>query len=409
MALDVTSFSAGLKVHYTDDMIRNMVYADNPFFGLIKKMEKFGGKNLPIPIIVTNPQGTSATFSTAQANKGNTRIRDFTLTRVNEYSLASISNEAIMASQGNADAFLEAAVVEIDGAIQACARRIAVGMYRNFGGAIGQVANSSFATTTLTLGTSTANDPSSVTNFEVGMVLSVASTDGTSGSVRSGTLTVAGVDRSAGTVTTSANLSTGIAAIAQNDYIFQQGDFGLKLSGLDSWMPQTVTSTAFFGLDRTIDSTRLGGVYHDGSAQPIEEALVDAAAKVAREGGRPTYAFVNYSNFANLEKALGSKVQYIKEGLKFGDAEIAFPGIQINGPKGAIKVLPDQNCQSNLGWMLDDRVWKLYSLGRAPMILDADGMRMLREASADNVEVRVGAYLQLGSQAPGWNSRIKLS
>ena len=73
----------------------NMVYADNPLFAMINKYEKFGGKNLPVPVIFGNPQGRSAVFANAQANKTNTQIKDFTLTRNHDYSLASIDNETI--------------------------------------------------------------------------------------------------------------------------------------------------------------------------------------------------------------------------------------------------------------------------------------------------------------------------
>jgi hypothetical protein len=56
-----------------------------------------------------NPQGRSVNFANAQANKTNTKIKDFVLTRVKDYALASIDNETLEASKGNANAFLEAA------------------------------------------------------------------------------------------------------------------------------------------------------------------------------------------------------------------------------------------------------------------------------------------------------------
>jgi hypothetical protein len=114
---------------------------------------------------------------------------------------------------------------------------------------------------------------------------------------------------------------------------------------------------------------------------------------------------MSYSKFAELEKALGSKVQYVD--LK-SSADIGFRGITINGPRGVIRVLPDQNCPSGVAYMLDLSVWKLYSLGKCPKILDSDGLKMLRESSADAVEVRVGYYAQLGCRAPGYNARVQL-
>lgn len=42
MSLDLTSFAAALKQHYTNDRIENMVYADNPLLAMLSKMEDFG-------------------------------------------------------------------------------------------------------------------------------------------------------------------------------------------------------------------------------------------------------------------------------------------------------------------------------------------------------------------------------
>lgn len=402
MALDLTSFASALKQHYTNDRVENMVYQDNPLLAMIPKYEQFGGKNLPIPIIYGNPQGRSASFANAQANKTSSKLKDFVLTRAKDYSLASIDNETLEASKGNANAFLEAATVEIDGAIHSAARSLAIAMYRSGSGSIGSVANSSFATPTLQL-----NDIESVTNFEVGMTLVVSSTDG-GGSVRSGTLTVVGVDRDAGTVTMSGNLSAGISAIAQNDFIFVQGDYDAKIKGLLAWLPSTAPTSGdnFFSVDRSSDASRLAGVRFDGSSMPIEEALISAASRLAREGGKPDYCFMSYSKYADLEKALGSKIQYIDMKV---NAEIAFRGIQINGPRGPIKVVPDQNCPSDRAFMLQLDTWKLYSLGKAPKILDTDGLKMLRDNNADSVEIRVGYYAQLGCRGPGFNCNLKLS
>lgn len=379
-----------------------MVYQDNPLLAMLPKMEQFGGKNLPIPIIYGNPQGRSASFTNAQANKTSSKLKDFVLTRAKDYSLASIDNETLEASKGNANAFLEAATVEIDGAIHSAARSLAVALYGTGSGSIGQVANSSFATTQLQL-----SNIESVTNFEVGMTLVTSATDG-GGSVRSGTLVISGVDRDTGIVTMTGNLSAGISAIAQNDYIFVQGDYDAKVKGLLAWIPSTTPSVSdsFFNVNRSHDATRLAGIRFDGSAMPIEEALISAASRVAREGGKPDHCFISYSKYSDLEKALGSKVQYIDMKV---NAEIGFRGMIVNGPRGPIKVIPDQNCPSDRAFMLQMDTWKLYSLGKAPKILDTDGLKMLRDSNADSVEIRVGYYAQLGCRGPGFNANVKLS
>ena len=400
MSLNLTTFSAALKQHYTSDRIENMVYKDNPLLAMMPKYEQFGGENLKLPIKHGIPQGRAATFATAQANKTNTQLKAFLLTRSKDYSLASIDNETIEASKGNPNAFMEAATTEIDGAIESATRSLAIAMYGSGSGSIGQV-SAGFVSTSFTL-----SNVEDVTNFEVGMELVFSTVDG-GGAVKSGAITVNGVDRDSGVLTVDAGsaIDAGTGP-ATSDFVFQEGDYDLKVKGLRAWIPDSAPSaTSFFGVDRTADVTRLGGIRYDGSAEPIEEALVSAAARVAREGGKPDYCFLSYNKFADLEKALGSKVQYIDSQA---NGDVGFRGMLIHGPRGTIKVIPDQNCPSDRAFMLSMSFWKLYSLGKCPKILDSDGLKMLRESSADAVEVRVGYYAQVGCRAPGYNANVYL-
>lgn len=404
MALDLVSFGNALKVHYTSDRVQNMVYKDNTLLALMPKYENFGGKNLPIPTIFANPQGRSGTFSNAQGNKTSTKVASFTLLRQHDYSLASIDNETLEASKGDQNAFMEAATTEIDGAINSAARSLATAMYRSGSGTIGVVNQTVFTGTTLQLAT-----PEDVVNFENGMTLCVSATDGTT-SVRAGTMQVTGIDRDLGTLTFANAINTYIPAIANGDFISVQGDYANKIKGLQAWLPDVAPTFGdnFFSQDRSTDATRLGGVRYDGSALPIEEALIGAIHRVAREGGRPTHCFLSFTKWDELAKAIGSKVQYIEEAVKIGEANLNFRGIMIHGPKGPVKVMPDMNCPSLRAYLLQLDTWKLYSLGKAPRILDTDGLKMLRDSTSDSVEVRVGYYAQVGCQAPGWNAVVKL-
>ncbi len=408
MALDLTSFDAALKQHYTSDMVEMMVYKDNPFLALVAKYEDFGGRNLPIPLIYGNPQGRSATFSNAQTRGAVTssQLQDFVLTRVKDYSIATIDNETLEASKGNANAFMEAATTEIDGAINSLTRSLAISLFRDSSGAIGQL-NAEPAETSGTF-VMVLKSTEDVTNFEIGQVLvAYAAKSGGSAKTSDGSdadWVIAGVNRSSGelTLTGTYNSSGNLAA---NDYLFVDGDRGLKLSGLEGWIPASAPSaTAFFGVDRSVD-TRLGGLRLDGSSLPIEEALIDGASLCAREGGKIDHFFMSYDKYAELEKALGSKVQYIDLNV---NAQVGFRGIVINGPRGPIKCIPDQNCPSGSVFGLQLNMWKLYSLGKAVRVIDSDGLQMLRQASADGVEVRYGFYGNLGCRAPGYNINISV-
>lgn len=415
MGLDLTSFDAALKDYYTDGVVQNMVYKDNPFLALVPKSENFYGRRLPVPLIYGNPQGRSATFARAQARGATTNslVESFDLTRVSDYGIATIQNEVLEASKNDKGAFMEAATTEIDGIINSVTRSLAIAQYKSGFGDIGQIG--SISTNTITL--LNIND---VTNFEVGQELDLSTSLDAAVLKAYGTSTngliITGVNRISGVLTFGFNVTdatNGIPTAAANDFIFIRGDrqnsatpSRTKVAGLAAWLPDTLTvsSASFFGVDRTADRTRLAGVRYDGSAQPIEESLIDAATLLGREGGRPDHCFLSFSKYGELEKALGSKVNYVD--LKVG--EIAFRALRVNGPKGEIKIIPDQNCPSNRAYMLTLNTWKHYSLGKPVRVLDTDGLKMLRQASADGVEVRYGYYANLSCNAPGYNSVVLL-
>lgn len=399
MSLDMTSFAAALKTKYSPEAVQDLAYKDNPLLAMVSKTEDFGGENKVIAIKHGNPQNRSATFATAQSTDTNALVKKFTITRANDFSIATIDNETMEASKGNANALMEAATTQIDGALASAIRSLAISLYGNGSGSIGQC-NASVTGTSLQL--KNADD---VTNFEVGQELVFSTADG-GGSVKAGSVTVVGVNRDTGELTVDAlsAIASG-AGVAANDYVFVHGDYDKKVKGLRAWIPDTApTATPFFGLDRSADVTRLGGIRFDGSALPIEEALQKAAARAAREGARPDVCFINYSKYTDLELSLGSKVQYVTHQV----GEIGFRGIVINGPRGPIKVIPDQNCPSSRAFMLQMDTWKLHSLGKCPRILDSDGLQMLRQSSADGVEVRIGYRAQLACNAPGMNVNVKL-
>jgi hypothetical protein len=401
--LDLTSMNAALKELYDGQTVENLVYADNPLMAMVKKNTDFGGKYKPIPIITGVSQGVSATFSTAQTNQSSAQIESFLLTRVSQYSIATIDNQTMLASKTDKMAFLEGSKVVIDSAIRSCTNQIASALFRSGTGSIGQIGSISSGVITL----SNVND---VVQYEVNMVLQANATDG--GTPRAAIGYVVAVDRSLGKVTVAATMGGAAASPSgwtANDFLLIQGDNNLKAKGLAAWLPQTAPTAgdSFFGVDRSVDTVRLAGVRWDGSAQSIEEALIDSSSLLAREGGKADTFITNFASYSALEKSLGAKCQYVD--MK-GPAEVGFRGIMVNGANSMIKVFPDRSCQPTTGYLLQMSTWALESLGDAPQILRyGDGLEMLRVSNADAGELRVAGYYQLRTNAPGWNANVKLS
>jgi len=396
--------NAALKELYDGQVVENLVYADNPFLALVPKKTDFGGKYKPIPIITGVSQGRSATFSYAQSNQSAVQIQSFLLTRASDYSLATIDNQTMLASRTDKMSFLEGAKLVVDGAFRSITNSLASALFRSGTGSIGQIGS-------ISSGVITLSNSADVVQFEVNQVLQANATDG--GTPRAALGYVIAVNRSAGTVTVSATGLGGSAGSPSGwttaDYLLVQGDLNAKVSGLEAWLPTTAPSSgdSFFGVDRSQDVTRLAGIRYDGSAQSIEESLIDASSLLAREGGKPDVCITNFATYAALEKSLGSKVQYVD--MK-GPAEIAFRGIMVNGANSMIKVFPDRNCKANKGYLLQMSTWALNSLGDAPQILRyGDGLEMLRVSNADAGEVRIGYYANLATNAPGWNANVTFS
>jgi hypothetical protein len=405
MALDLVSFSAALKQHYPDWKIENLVYQSNPFMALVPKYESFGGEVLKMPLVYGNPQNRSATFATANGQSSTSALKAFLLTRSSDYSIAEISNEVILASEGDANAFLRAATVEIDGALHALGRSIATKLFRSGSGSIGKIAAGGLSGGGTIIQLETVED---VVNFEVGMTLQASVADG-GGSLRAGSAVISAVDRINGIVTLA---TAGITGLAAADFLFVAGDYDLAIKGMDAWLPYANRSSklaaSFFGVTRSADATRLGGLVYDGTALPIEEALINALALVGREGGNPDYVFMNFADWSNLTKALGSRAQYID--VKAGaEGAVGFTGIMVNGPRGVVKVIPDMNCPKGDAYVVQLNTWQLASLKKAVNLFDTDGLRMLRSGTADSLQIRCFSYAQLGCSAPGFNMHLKLA
>lgn len=397
---DMTAADAALKQIYPDGKVpEDLVYKKNPLVALVNKFTEFGGELMKVPVIIGTSQGRSASFANAQANQTAANIAAFLLTTKDDYSIATITNKAMMAAKTDAMAFVRNSKVVIDGAMRVAVLSQASGGYRDGTGTIGQINASGLSTGVITL----MNLPD-VVQFEIGQTLQCNTTSG--GTPRAALGYVIAVDRSAGTVTVST--SQGGAAgtptsWGASEYLLVQGDNNAKPSGLAAWLPTTAPTSSdnFYGVNRSADPVRLAGVRYDASAQSIEEGLVDGLMLGMREGADISHYFGNYATYGALEKALGSKVQYID--LE-GPAKIAFRGIRLNGGDREVNVIPDRNCPSLRGYGLQLDTWTLGSLGDAPQILRyGDGLEMLRVSTADASEVRIGSYSNWYTTAPGWN------
>lgn len=404
--LDLAAGNAALKELYDGQTVQKLTYEDNPTAALLTKDEDFVGEYYPIPVRYENSQGRSATFANAQANQTATALAKFLLTRKKDYSIATIDNETLEAAMSDRGSFMRLATELIDSATSSAGVSLSSSLFRSGTGSIGQM----HATTAISTGVITLSSPADVVQFAVGQTLQANATDG--GTPRAALGYVIARSIRNGTITVSSTALGGSAGSPSgwttSDYLLVQGDLNAKLSGFPAWLPTTDPSSTdnFYGVNRSVDY-RLFGVSYDGSGQTIEEALIDHAMLLAREGSKPTHFPTNFGSIAGLTKALGTRKIY--EDME-GPAGIGFRALSIDGPKGPIKAYGDRSCPPLKGFMLQLDTWTLSSLGPMPKILKyEERTEMLRVYNADASEARIGGYANLGCKKPARNGTTLLS
>ena len=237
-------------------------------------------------------------------------------------------------------------------------------------GVIGAISVSS---TVLTI---TLSNAQTVVQFEVGMTLQAATSDGgpaitgSSGGILAAQVTA--VNRGTGVIIAQVVqdvYGSGSTAWLAGAYLAILGDIGsagsltiaglLGLSGLASWVPASdpLTSDNFWGVNRSADPTRLGGLRYNASAQTISEGITNALAFGNREGAAFDLIVLDFVSYSTLINELGAKVQYVQ--LEHDEVEVAFEAIHFHSAYGKIPVLADRSCQAQTAWALTLDSWKL--------------------------------------------------
>jgi hypothetical protein len=403
-SLDVAAVTPLLKEVYPDGLPKELVYRNAPLLAILPKDESAEsyGKQIHVPIRYGDPQGRSASLTKARAGATASKHAAFDVTLVQDYGSCFVDGEVIDRMKDSKGSFIRALKPEINAAMRQLKNSLVHALYRNGGGAIGQIsASSNTATATITLAT-----PSDIRFFNPGQILVVSATDGTSGAVRAGTaVTVLSVNRNTGTVTATGAWNASMATAAL-DYIFVDGDFNAKLKGMDAWVPASDPgATSFYGVDRSVDPLRLGGIRADYSGVPIEEGLMRALERCAREDAAIDILTMHPLDWTNLAIAMGTRVQYSSVEA-FDAPQIGFDTIKVIGPTGKVDILCDPNETPNVMRAIQLDTWTLYSLGGLPKVLDNDGLQVLRNQTTDGVEAQLVYRAALGCDAPGANGRF---
>lgn len=398
--------------------IYDELYKASPTLGMLKKDTSFYESHRFIDVGYGAPQGVGPDFGIAKAAKTASKTAEFSITPVSYYGMFSLSGRLMRQSKGDKAVIVKPLARESRNVITQWKRDMSRYIFGNGGGALARMTSGSAPTTSATV---TLNDTNTNRAIEQGMTLQTSATDGTSGSVKSGSVTVASVVRNLdgnSTVTVDqATWAAGISGPAASDYIFRAGAFGGVLTGFEGWNPASdPTSTSFFGVDRTPDVQRLGGLRIACAGKTPREAALRSARMVADVGGTPDTYILSTTDWESLQLELQSAgtlkyAQVPSSPIGKFNFGLKYDAIQLMGPVGPISVVSDADATVGVGRMLSLDTWTLASTGELVSIIEggAGPGGMMMEESSDAFESRLVGDFQLYCEAPGLNGRVALT
>jgi hypothetical protein len=423
----VTEQAIAKETYLSADDIENvMIEAGYWAMHLIKVADMSGakGKRTPIPIIYGSGGGVGSIYTAAFASAGPATAAVFEVTPGTAFGVGQISRQAILQTEGQEHAFIEAITLELETKRRRLLQYLAFCFYGDGSGVLAQVSESqTVSSTVLTLA-----DPATAVRFNIGDVVNVSATVGgavltagtnasltNQGITYSGCAYVVGVNvigSAAGTLGLSATpggaataLSTLWTGIAAGAFIYLVGDaavpanpygFGNSvIPGIMAWQPLVapISTDNFYGQNR-FNNTYLYGATIDATSfsatslnlGSIREALTYGVAQLHAISAKPTIILGNPALFYALSLSLQSQGMYpgsSGEGPS-GEGSFGFSSLNMPTPHGTIKVMSDPQCAPFLNPASFDPA-NGYSGAYTAFILEEDDWKLLGAAEDGSV------------------------
>lgn len=326
----------------------------------------------------------------------------------------------LRASFGDSLSFVNGVKGEVEGQAYSVSRDVARALWSDGGNTLGQIsATSTVASTTITLA-----NIDDIVNFDEGVVVMAASTNpGVSGAgtVRTGTATILGLDRMAGTLTITGNWSTAITGLTAGDFLFPVGGVdagayavgGYGAKGVPAWIPDTAPAPGgplFYQVQRGSDATRLAGVRYDGRGNSVDEAIQILGTYLKRENQSVDTCFIHPKNWHRLNQAANTKTYFsVNPEVGGKKAKFGYEAFAVVTAAGTVKVIADPQVRSDRVYLLRQDAWTLYSTGKCPETVMDDGDKTSRVVDQNQFELRMVADFVLACQDPASNGVAQIT
>jgi hypothetical protein len=414
--------------------MKTLILNNNPALAIIEKDETplgIGGKYFTVPVLAAGGGGRSANFGLAQTSQSAPLTPEFQVTKVNNYSLFTITGEFLRASAESIGAFMPGMDTNVKAAFAVLGNDLAHDLFGDGSGTRGTYGLGAGA---INAGVITLDNAGTAMFFQPGMILASWSVSGLTPTQSTAAALgyVIAVDTGAGTVTVSATAG-GAAGTPTNwstsfPYLGVYGDTNfisnglssanmLKMAGFGAWIPQTAPggSDSFFNVNRSVLPSTLAGYRFVGSGESIQDALIDSVNQLnaqATPAGTPDFIFMNPTSYQSLVKQLTSQGVYQMVKAKINEeVSISFKSLVLPTGTGEINIIQDRNCPPQTAFIITSKTWKLRSLGKLTQFLTWPGAYDqigIPVPGQDAVQCQLVSYNNLTCNAPAANAIVSL-
>jgi hypothetical protein len=413
---NLSNFDNMLKDWYVDDRVKELSFFQNAFYSMLEKKngQEAGARQYIQPIEYEHPGGESADFTEAMTNNHAGLWEQFVLARKAQYKRVLVDYELLAATKTNRDAF-EKAMKIFDKGFKGFGAKIGRRLFRTLGGSIGQLSIASTSTTSLSFA-----DRAHIFGLQIGTKLQFSATDGTGSLLASGAyVTVTAVNHRTNVFTIDQTLNVAISGVATTSYVFQKGDYGACLNGLEDWLPvddrDTRLAAAFNGVTRSASPVLLGGVYLDGTSMALDEVMINLVGEIGLYGGMTDFIMANPRTLTDMQLLDSGKLQAqaVQCQLRSANDEVlvGFSGYRVVIGDKTVFVTGERHCPMGRVYALQLDTWTLWHAGQMVNWLGEDvrGTKLKDAENEASAEARLGSWCNLGCSAPGWNGVAKIT
>ena len=392
MIITETDVAYYLKEKYVQNYVNMLMWQDFPLLGMIRKNTEADGKYTVVPATISGSHGIGTTVAQAQTNGSASQGVDFLVPTGEMYAVLQIKDKVLKSTKTDKGSFVRGLDHEIKGLLRNLGAATSMQLWGDGGVPLGRRASISTNTVTLT-------NPDDVNNFFKGMPVGASANTGavSTDALRSGSTTVASINREAGTVTLTD--ASQISGFTNNDYLHHVGLFGGAdvtsiMKGLGAWNPPSApSSTTFHGVNRTVDDLLSGGRLPSGEANGT---ILDILRKLAsysssRLGTRADWYFVHPRQIevasSTLEWRSYQPITARDSMGVFGYSAIEFRSAFMSG-----KLMGDLHCGPTQLQIMNSQAVELQSLGPIGRPMDDAGYKMMWVYNSAAWEQRWATY-----------------